>query len=382
MTLLSEMNQKALDLGVPLSAHLDLTYRCNERCVHCYLDHDDHGEMTTAEIADLLVQLADAGVFFLSLSGGEVFMRRDLFEIIEKARQLLFNVKVKTNGVMIGKGEAARLRRLGVEQIQISVYSHRPEVHDAITKLPGSLARTIRAIRFLKSEGLKVSVSNVVMNANLADQSGVMMFAQELGAEYTLDPTITPKLDGDRSILALRIPGAELRQIFHNPELVGNVEEFCAAPPPPGEEIMEGFACSAGHTACYISPYGDVFPCVQFPLPSGNVRRQRFLDIWRHSPQLREVRSIRAKDLPTCSTCAHVGTCTRCPGLAYMEGNMRGPSTADCEKSFLRTGIASANMLARGYTGAAGTLIQIQPLADLSYLGTGQESGFLAAGGV
>jgi len=382
MTLLSEMNQKALDLGVPLSAHLDLTYRCNERCVHCYLDHDDHGEMTTAEIADLLVQLADAGVFFLSLSGGEVFMRRDLFEIIEKARQLLFNVKVKTNGVMIGKGEAARLRRLGVEQIQISVYSHRPEVHDAITKLPGSLARTIRAIRFLKSEGLKVSVSNVVMNANLADQSGVMMFAQELGAEYTLDPTITPKLDGDRSILALRIPGAELRQIFHNPELVGNVEEFCAAPPPPGEDIMEGFPCSAGHTACYISPYGDVFPCVQFPLPSGNVRRQRFLDIWRHSPQLREVRSIRAKDLPTCSTCAHVGTCTRCPGLAYMEGNMRGPSTADCEKSFLRTGIASANMLARGYTGAAGTLIQIQPLADLSYLGTGQESGFLAAGGV
>ena len=382
MTLLSEMNQKALDLGVPLSAHLDLTYRCNERCVHCYLDHDDHGEMTTAEIADLLVQLADAGVFFLSLSGGEVFMRRDLFEIIEKARQLLFNVKVKTNGVMIGKGEAARLRRLGVEQIQISVYSHRPEVHDAITKLPGSLARTIRAIRFLKSEGLKVSVSNVVMNANLADQSGVMMLARELGAEYTLDPTITPKLDGDRSILALRIPGAELRQIFHNPELVGNVEEFCAAPPPPGEEIMEGFACSAGHTACYISPYGDVFPCVQFPLPSGNVRRQRFLDIWRHSPQLREVRSIRAKDLPTCSTCAHVGTCTRCPGLAYMEGNMRGPSTADCEKSFLRTGIASANMLTRGYTGAAGTLIQIQPLADLSYLGTGQESGFLAAGGV
>ena len=360
MTLLSEMNQRALDLGVPLSVHLDLTYRCNERCVHCYLDHDDHGEMTTAEVADLLVQLADAGVFFLSLSGGEVFMRRDLFEIIEKARRLLFNVKVKTNGVMISKEEAARLRQLGVEQIQISVYSHRPEVHDAITKLPGSLARTIRAIRFLKSEGLKVSVSNVVMRANFVDQSGVMMLARELGAEYMLDPTITPKLDGDRSILALRIPGNDLKQIFHNPELVGNVEEFCAAPPPPGEDVSEGFPCSAGHTACYISPYGDVFPCVQFPLPSGNVRRQRFLDIWRHSPQLKEVRSIRAKDLPTCSTCAHVGTCTRCPGLAYMEGNMRGPSTADCEKSFLRTGIESANMLARAHAPAAGPLIQIQ----------------------
>lgn len=360
MSLLSEMNSRALELGVPLSVHLDLTYRCNERCVHCYLDHDDHGEMTTTEIADLLVQLAEAGVFFLSLSGGEVFMRRDFFEIVEKARQLLFNVKVKTNGVMIHEAEAARLRQLGVEQVQISVYSHRPEVHDAITKLPGSLNRTIKAIRFLKSQGLKVSISNVVMNSNFADQRGVMMLARELGAEYTIDPTITPKLDGDTSILSLRISSDGLKQIFHDPDLVGNVEEFCAAPPAPGVDVMEGLPCSAGHTACYISPYGDVFPCVQFPLPCGNVRRQKFLDIWRHSPQLKEVRFIRAKDLPTCSTCSHVGTCTRCPGLAYMEGNMRGPSTADCEKSFHRTGIPSANMLQRKSQGSWGPLIQIQ----------------------
>ncbi len=360
MSLLSEMNQRALDLGVPLSVHLDLTYRCNERCVHCYLDHDDHGEMTTAEIFDLLVQLADAQVFFLTLSGGEVLMRRDFFAIVEKARQLLFNVKVKTNAVMIRESEAARLRELGVEQVQISVYSHRPEIHDSITKLPGSLERTVRAIRFLRSQGLKVSISNVVMSTNVADQRGVMMLARELGAEYTLDPTITPKLDGDTSILSLRIPGGELSQIFRDPELVGNVEEFCAPPPPAGEDVMEGFPCSAGHTACYISPYGDVFPCVQFPLPTGNVRRQKFIDIWSDSPELKEVRSIRAKDLPTCSTCSHVGTCTRCPGLAYMEGNMHGPSTADCEKSFLRTGIASANMLKQTRKAFAGSLIQIQ----------------------
>jgi AdoMet-dependent heme synthase len=364
MSLLAQMNEKALGLGIPISVQLDLTYRCNERCVHCYLDHDDHGEMTTAEIADVLTQLADAGVFFLSLSGGEVFMRRDFFEIVERARQLLFNVKIKTNAVMIHEKEAAKLRQLGVEQIQISVYSHRPEVHDAITKLPGSLKQTIAAIRFLKTQGLKVTIANVLMNGNFADQQGVRNLARELGVECTVDPTITPKIDGDTSILALRIPGSELKQVFNNPELVGNVEEFCAPPTAPGEDVMNGIPCSAGHSACYISPYGDVFPCVQFPLPSGNVRRQKFLDIWRHSPQLNDVRSIRARDLPTCSTCSHVGTCTRCPGLAYMEGNMRGPSTADCEKSFQRTGIPSANMLARSRASAVGPLIQIQSLAS------------------
>ncbi|HXZ31665.1 MAG TPA: radical SAM protein [Terriglobales bacterium] len=361
MSLLFEMNQKALALGIPLSVHLDVTYRCNERCVHCYLDHDDHGEMTTPEIRDLLGQLADAGVFFLTLSGGEIFMRRDFFEIVEHARRLLFNVKVKTNGVMIRELEATRLRELGVEQIQISVYSHRAELHDAITKLPGSLKRTLDAIRFLKSQGLKVVIANVLMAGNFADQANVMQLARDLGVGYTLDPTITPKIDGDTSILNLRVGGSDLKQIFHERALVGDVEEFCAPPPPPGDDILDGYPCSAGHTACYISPYGDVFPCVQFPLPCGNVRKEKFLDIWGDSRQLREVRSIRARELPVCSSCAHVGTCTRCPGLAYMEGNMRGPSSADCEKSFQRTGVATANMM-RAQTGRVTPLVQIQPV--------------------
>ena len=343
MSLLSEMNEKALALGIPLSVHLDLTYRCNERCIHCYLDHDDHGEMTTTEIEDVLIQLADAGVFLLTFSGGEVLLRRDFFHLVEYARGLLFNLKIKTNGVMIGDKEARRLRELGVEQVQLSVYSHRPEVHDAITKLPGSLKRTVDAIRRLKTQGLKVTVANVLMTANSFDNAGVIALANELGAFYTVDPTVTPKIDGSLSPLALRIPGHELHRVFRDPQLVPNVEEFCAPPPSPGEDLLDGYPCSAGHTACYISPYGDVFPCVQFPLPTGNVRQQKFLDIWRGSPQMAEVRSIRAKDLDTCTSCAHLATCTRCPGLAYMEGNMRGPSTADCEKSMQRTGIPAAN---------------------------------------
>jgi len=108
---------------------------------------------------------------------------------------------------------------------------------------------------------------------------------------------------------------------------------------------------------------------VQFPLPTGNIRQQKFLDIWNFSPQMKEVRSIQAKDLTVCSSCSHVSSCSRCPGLAYMEGSMRGPSTADCEKSFYRTGVPTANMLKQGLskprTMASNTapLIQIRPIA-------------------
>jgi len=363
MSLLTEMSQKAFDLGVPISVHMDVTYRCNERCVHCYLDHEDHGELTTAEIKDALDQMAEAGVFFLTFSGGEVFLRRDFFELVAYARALQFNVKIKTNAVMIREEEARRLRALGVDTIQISVYSHKAEVHDAITKLPGSLERSIKAIRFLREHGLKVTVANVLMTLNRHDSDGVQKLAVDLGAHYTLDPTITPMMDGDTAVLALRIPGEELPAVFGNPNLVPNMEDFCAPPKPVSDDDMDGYSCSAGHSFCYISPYGDVFPCVQFPLPTGNIRRQKFLDIWNHSPEMKEVRSIQARDLTVCSSCSHVASCTRCPGLAYMEGSMRGPSTADCEKSYYRTGIPTANMLRNGRQTPVPGLVQIRPLA-------------------
>jgi radical SAM protein with 4Fe4S-binding SPASM domain len=360
--LLQEMAGKALKLGTPLSVHLDVTYRCNERCVHCYLDHEDHGEMTTTEIKDLFEQLADAGVFFLTLSGGEILLRKDFFEILEYARELTFCVKLKSNAIMIREAEAQRIRSLGVESIQVSIYSHRPAVHDAITKVKGSLKRSLDAIRFLKSYGLKVIIANVLMSQNYQDYPGVRALAAEIGVPCALDPTITPKMDGDRSVLNLNVERSALEQVFRDQSLVGNVTEFCSTSQKPDDDELESLPCSAGHNSCYISPYGDVYPCVQFPLPSGNIRSRRFLDIWQNSTQLNEVRSIRLRDLPSCSKCVHGSACTRCPGLAYMEGNMRGPSIQDCEKSFARTGIPSENLLSRKAT--TRSLIQIQRLPD------------------
>lgn len=358
--LLEQMTLKALRLNIPLSVHLDLTYRCNERCVHCYLDHTDKGEMTTAEIKHLLEEMAEAGVFILTLSGGEIFLRKDFFDILEHARQLTFCVKLKTNAILIREREAARIRDLGVDSIQISIYSHRPEVHDAITLIPGSLKRSLDAIRFLKSQGLRVKIANVLMTQNAGDYAGVRALAAELGVESSLDPTITPMMDGDRSVLSLGVDGAALRKVFRDEALVGNVDEFCAVAEKPTESELDSRPCSAGHTTCYVSPYGDVFPCVQFPFPTGNVRQQRFVDIWRHSDRMNEVRSIRMHHLTTCTSCTHIGNCTRCPGLAYMEGNMRGPSSQDCEKSFAKTGIPSANMLSKNRVRA--NLVQIRAL--------------------
>lgn len=347
MSVMEDMGARAMALGIPLSVQLDLTYRCNERCIHCYLDHEDHGEMTTAEILGLLDQLAAAGVFFLNVSGGEIFIRPDLFTIIEHARKLQFSVKLKTNGVMIREAKARRIAALGVEAVQISLYSHDAATHDKITKLTGSFKRTVEGARLLRDAGVKVIFANVLMQQNADHYKQVQALAAEMGIRYEVDATITPMMDGDRGIVALNMDGGRLAAIMHDTTLLGDqAERLLAAPsgPTPLDEAYETLPCSAGHTACYVSPYGDVFPCVQFPFKVGNVREQAFIDIWKHSPQLNEVRAIRVGDLEGCSSCVHGSSCNRCPGLAYLEGNMRGPSIQDCEKSFARTGVPSYNL--------------------------------------
>jgi AdoMet-dependent heme synthase len=208
------------------------------------------------------------------------------------------------------------------------------------------LRRSLEAIRRLTAQGLKVSITNVLMQQNVGDAKAVRLLAKELGVAYVIDPTITPMLNGDRSITKLGLNDATLKEVFRTEEFVGDVDEYCSPVATVDENVLDGHSCSAGHTLVYVSPFGDVYPCVQFPMPCGNLRTQTFDDIWRRSQPLMELREVHVRDLPTCSTCNHVANCTRCPGLAYMEGNMRGPSSADCAKSEARMGGKSAANLA------------------------------------
>ena len=320
----------------PLSVHFDLTYRCNERCVHCYLDHDDHGELTTAECLKVLHDLARSGALFLTFSGGEIFLRPDLYEILAAARGLHFDISLKTNALLVTPERAARLREFDVRRVQISVYSDIPAVHDAITKVPGSLLRTLAAIPILLEHGLQVKLACPLMQENLMAYRGVMALAEKLGIPYILDLTITPMMNGSGGPLAHRASVSSLLPVLQDPLMhackprpgAQAASAVNASPPPFGSAVSSGIEslayedlpCSAGHNSCYISPYGDVFPCVQLPQAAGNLRREKFDEIWYHAPQLERLRAIRESQLPICSRCEIRNYCERCPGLALMEG--------------------------------------------------------------
>jgi radical SAM protein with 4Fe4S-binding SPASM domain len=238
--------------------------------------------------------------------------------------------------LLVTAERAARLREFGVRRVQISVYSDISAIHDAITKVPGSLERTLAAIPMLLEHGLQVKLACPLMQENLMAYRGVMALAEKLGIPYILDLTITPMMDGSGGPLAHRASVSSLLPVLQDPLLH-------ACKPQPGAQAAstvnssspalsnavssgiessayEDLPCSAGHNSCYISPYGDVFPCVQLPQAAGNLRREKFDDIWYHAPQLERLRAIRESQLPICSRCEIRSYCERCPGLALMEG--------------------------------------------------------------
>ena len=339
LTGLGRLSAKAEELGVPLAAHLDLTWRCNEGCVHCYLDHSIGDEMSTAEVKGALDQLAAAGSMFLTISGGEIMLRKDVFEIVGYARSLLFDVRLKTNGILIGEAEADRFAALGVREVNISFYSHRPEAHDAITRVPGSFLRSVEAVRRLKSRGLEVEMRVAVMKGVDIGYALLKQLADELGVRILFDATIVPRLDGDRAPLAMNIEEDAREAFYRDPIALANIEDACAPADPSHEEVLNGHSCGAGYHSCYITPQGDVTPCVQFPLVCGSLRKSSFLDIWKSSEGFRQVRGRLNRDLDTCGSCSGLSSCKRCPGLAFMEGNMHGPSVQNCQNTYAETGL-------------------------------------------
>ena len=347
--LTERLYQKSVERHIPLSVQIDLTMLCNELCVHCYRVIEQRPELTTGEVKEILAELARAGTLYVTFSGGEVFLRQDLFELIEYAKRLRFDVGLKSNALLITRAKAERLRALGVRQVDVSVYSADPAVHDWVTKITGSFERSIQGITWLKDAGITVKLSSPLMKQNVATYPEVRALAERLGARCSFDPMITAKNNGDTSSVTLRIESKDLLQVLQDPALYPELGKWAGPAASSARADLDEIPCGASHNACYISPYGDVSPCVAMPIVCGNVREEPFEEIWRRSAKMREVRSIRIRNLRACSTCAASQLCARCPGQALVEhGDLYGPSIAACEHTLVAARLSGSTATLAG----------------------------------
>lgn len=317
-----DMTSMAIRETIPISVLIEVCHTCNENCIHCFLaDHQQKG-LTTRQYEVLFDQLVEAGTFFVILTGGEPFLRKDFMEIVRMARKRRISVTIFTNGTLITEEIADELARLWVQEVHISLYSADPGTHDAITRLPGSFERSTRAIRMLRERGVLVRIKTPLMSMTADGVDALRELSQSLGASLQLTTVITAKDDGDQTTHSLRLTESQLSELLRDER----VEKHVSAP---AELEDESIPCDTVFNGGAIDPYGNVFPCNQLQVNGGNVLEKPFGEIWRDSPVFHELRSIRLGQLSRCKGCDLVVFCTRCPGLALLEdGDLLGCSSA------------------------------------------------------
>jgi radical SAM protein with 4Fe4S-binding SPASM domain len=351
------------DEHAPMSAMIEIADRCNEVCVHCYQVQGQKGEISTGEWKTILDELAEMGVLFLTISGGEATLRKDFLELVEHARKRRFAVKVFTNGLTMTRELAARLGELAVQEVQISLYSHRAEVHDAITRVPGSWERTVSGARHLMDAGCKVVLKSPLMSVNAGEVDAYIDFVSRLGADYMMDPHIDPREDGDRETEALRIDDATYLRARRNPRLTTAVAKK-------GDGKLDRSLCGACSGNVHVEANGEMRPCTQLTVPVGNAL-EGVREAWERNADGAAIRSLTWAEVHGCRECDLRPYCSRCFANAQVEaGDALGPYENACHRAKLQ------------YELVHGSAPRIEPAPELRRDGTigpyreGADGGF------
>jgi mycofactocin biosynthetic radical S-adenosylmethionine protein MftC len=322
--------QKTWRDNILFSVLVELTYRCNLDCFFCYNDLSLRGEpLRTEQYFDFFAELRDLQVLHLTLSGGEPLAHPDFLRLGARARDLGFVVRVKSNGHAL-RGEAARRLRDEVDPflVEVSLHGATAATHDRQTRVAGSFDRLLANLREALDLGLRIKVNSTMTAWNEGEVEGMLALADSLGVPLQFDPEVTPRDDGDREPLSVSPSRDGVERLFAMQ--AARARSLAAGEPAGGGALAVAKGgddgtlpatvekhCGAGSAGIAVDPYGNVYPCVQWRRPVGNLHRQSIREIWSGSAGLREVRELttRAKQVIDAYGPAG-GLMSFCPGSA------------------------------------------------------------------
>jgi radical SAM protein with 4Fe4S-binding SPASM domain len=318
--------------SIPLKVEIELTKRCNLRCVHCYAATAvAQPEVETRRWLQVVDELAELGCLGVVLTGGEITLRSDFLEVARRVRERRMALSVLTNGTPVSDEQLDELARLKAG-VGVSIYGATAATHDLVTGVPGSFDRAVRTLEGLRLRGIRRVLHTVLMTENIDEFSDIVQLAETLDCRYLFDPSVVPRADGSDDVLVHRVGGDRLREFYAHSALFNKTREGRIAREPGEPEGRVPGACAAGITAAFIEANGDVLPCMGFPPAFGNIVTGTFGEAWS-GPIAQEHRRMMNQPLAVCGQCALLGYCTtHCPRLAYLETqDMTRPNSRACE---------------------------------------------------
>ena len=314
--------------------HLDLTNRCNEKCIHCYHpfeQYDYSKELTLSEIKDLIDTIYDLGVFTVTLSGGECLLRKDFFEILGYISDKGMLSTIFTNGLMLTDSIVRKIKNYRVKLVSISIYGDTPEIHDKITTIPGSFQKTLSGIELLKKHDIPFELKCVVLAENIAVIENVRAMANQLngGNDCRVDFSLCGKIDGNCGNFSHRASMDDIRKVFFsNPNRYIAPDKFL--PKQPSDS-----PCGAGKYGLYCSADGNIYPCVSFRLL---LCTHKELSKISENNVLRNWLNTRISDFTDCYKHNYCKYCTeQCAGNNLIENGdyLDSHSISNCERAMI-----------------------------------------------
>lgn len=336
-----KVHRKAEEWGerIPVNATLELTYRCENRCVHCYcnLPVNDKtaitSELTFHEIEELLGRLRDMGTLWLLVTGGDPLVRKDFKDVYLLAKKNGFLVSLFTNGLLIDEEIADFIASYPPFVVEITMYGATEETYEKVTRLKGSYKRYWKGLNLLLERGVKLKLKTMALSINKHEIGEMAKIAKDLGCHFRFDPMLHKRIDKLRTSdpVSYRLSPAEIVKLDKAfPERMADFEEFCdrmTGEPVPTDRLI---TCGAGRSSLHIMPDGTVLPCSMLLQFGWSVRQYPIEDIWRQ--KIKRVLDKKREFDIKCSKCKLQNLCGQCPGWSYVEyGDLRREVKYLCE---------------------------------------------------
>lgn len=324
----------AVERGIPLTATMDLTYRCNLGCAHCFNCPSDENELSFKEVLSAIDQLAAAGSILLDFLGGEILMRADFFDIAYHARRRGFALSLHTNGTMIDRIIAKRISKLYPLIVRVGLYGASEDNYAKISGKPWAFQKAIQGIRHLHEEHVPLKVSTTAFRHNsIEDLRWTKNLCAKMDIPFRIFTAIEVRKNGDEEGLKFALTRAQFEKTFREfPEMW---------PSRLRQKELGSRVCSGlGHHA-YIDPYGNVGHCSRVTA-AHSMREKPIADILRSDPLLKQMRDLKFSDLKECHDCPALSYCSPCPGINYScSGKFNKPHESVCTQFFWQKSLCS-----------------------------------------
>jgi len=301
---------------IPLKCTFELTYYCNLRCCHCYVSPEGtRKELSIDQIISIMEQLFELGTRYIGFTGGEIFVRSDIWDILEHAANLDMKINIKTNATLIDAEAAERLRDLPVTMMEVSMNGATNEVFEAVTGVAGSFEGFMEGIIQLHKRQIPLMFIYTPTTVNWHEGRMVKAFCYEMGQKFSVNPYITPMSPNRRENLRYRLESEKMAEVMlhvsrrRDGRQSGSLFRDYSK--------VQFFACDIGKSNTVINPYGEMRPCIEIYEPSHDLLRTPLREAWEGMAAY--IAGVKPGKNYHCTNCHLRDVCLQCPGHSCLE---------------------------------------------------------------